>query len=175
MLEAVVGVATRRGLQRVSNRTVAEEAGVTHGLVSHHFGSRNEMIHEAVAHAAQESIDLSGLVPPTGRLDDFSAGLAELVAKDPDMQAFQFEVVLESRRMPELAEEARALYDTYLAAMHDALETLGINQTPALTRTVFAALDGLVLQQLIYDDPDMTRAGVEELCELLALKRDLAT
>jgi AcrR family transcriptional regulator len=175
MLDAVVRVATRRGLQRVSNRTVAQEAGLSHGLVSHHFGSRDEMLHEAVANAAQESIDVSAMVPPSGRLEDFSAGLADLVAKDPDMQAFQFEVVLESRRMPTLADEARALYDTYLAAMNDALVTLGISPTPALARAVFAALDGLVMQQLIYDDPDETRAAVEELCELLALKRDAPT
>lgn len=172
MLDAVVRVATRRGLQRVSNRAVAEEAGVTHGLVRHHFGSRNEMLHEAVATAAQESIDLSAMIPPSGLLEDFSTGLADLVAKDPDMQAFQFEVVLESRRVPELAHEARALYDTYLDAMTDALQRIGIQPTPQLTRIIFAALDGLVMQQLIYNDPARTRAAVQELCDLLALKLD---
>jgi AcrR family transcriptional regulator len=171
MLDAVVRVATRRGLQRVSNRAVAEEAGVTHGLVRHHFGSRDDMLHEAVAVAAEESIDLSAMVPSSGQLEDFSTGLADLVAKDPDMQAFQFEVVLESRRVPELAEEARTLYDTYLQAMTKGLEKLGITPTPALAHVVFAALDGLVMQQLIYDDPDMTRAAVDELCALLANKR----
>lgn len=171
MLDAVVRVATRRGLQRVTNRAVAEEARVTHGLVRHHFGSRDQMLHEAVAVSAQESIDLSAMVPPSGRLDEFSAGLADLVAKDPDMQAFQFEVVLESRRMPELAQEARALYDTYLNAMTEGMARLGLPPTPALARVIFAALDGLVMQQLIYNDPKMTRAAVDELCGLLAAKR----
>jgi hypothetical protein len=45
---------------------------------------------------------------------------------------------------------------------------LGIPRDRALTRLVFAALDGLVLQQLIFGDARDTDASIERLQELLA-------
>lgn len=39
----------------------------------------------------------------------------------------------------------------------------------ALTRLVFAALDGLVLHQLVLGEPDVTDAALEELRSLLRL------
>jgi AcrR family transcriptional regulator len=38
LLEAVVRVVARHGLDALTYRAVAKEAGVTHGLVSYHFG-----------------------------------------------------------------------------------------------------------------------------------------
>jgi len=168
LLESVVHVAARRGLQRVTNRAVAREAGVTHGLVTHHFGSRDDLLHEALTRAARESIDLSALQPASGRLEDFAENLGQLVAEDPDMQAFQFEFVLEARRNPALTEEARALYDTYIEATEAALRRFGIEPTAAFTRVIFAALDGIVMQQLIYGDTAKTADAVAELQSLLA-------
>lgn len=39
--------------------------------------------------------------------------------------------------------------------------------SPALMRLVFAALDGLVLHQLVLGEPEMTEAALEELRSLL--------
>ena len=38
LLTATVRVVARRGLRNLTYRAVAEEAGVTHGLVAHYFG-----------------------------------------------------------------------------------------------------------------------------------------
>jgi AcrR family transcriptional regulator len=167
LLASVVRVAAKLGIQRVTNRAVASEAGVTHGLVTHHFGSRTNLLHEALVRAARESIDVSTLEPPSGHLENFAETLGQLVADDPDMQAFQFEFVLEARRQQMLAPEARMLYDTYINATDAALHRFGIDTTPALTRVVFAALDGLVIQQLIYQDPARTQQAVGALRALL--------
>ncbi|MDF5756545.1 TetR family transcriptional regulator C-terminal domain-containing protein [Spongiactinospora sp. TRM90649] len=42
--EALLEVASRRGLEAVSLRHVAAEAGVTSGMVQHYFGTKDEML-----------------------------------------------------------------------------------------------------------------------------------
>ena len=59
LLDAAVRVVARGGLRRLTYRAVAQEAGVTHGLVVHHFGSRDALIEEALAHAVRQSLSSS--------------------------------------------------------------------------------------------------------------------
>jgi len=170
LLNAAVRVVARGGLRKLTYRAVAQEAGTTHGLVVHHFGSRDTLIQEALAHAIRTSLSTSALEPGTGEVTDFSAGLSEMVIADPDIQAFQYELLLESRRRPELLPQIRALYDDYFAATRRELSRIlpgGADQP--LVRLVFAALDGLVLHQLVFGEPESTDAAVEELRGLLRL------
>ncbi|MFF7639635.1 TetR family transcriptional regulator [Streptomyces canus] len=170
LLNAAVRVVARGGLRKLTYRAVAEEAGTTHGLVVHHFGSRDALIEEAVAHAIRTSLNTSALEPGTGKVADFSVGVSEMVAADPDIQAFQYELLLEARRRPELLPHLRALYDEYFDATGRELSRMlpGGAGRP-LTRLVFAALDGLVLHQLVFGGPETTDAAIEELRTLLRL------
>ncbi|WP_338894619.1 TetR family transcriptional regulator [Streptomyces sp. TG1A-60] len=170
LLKAAVRVVARGGLRKLTYRAVAEEAGVTHGLVVHHFGSRDALIEEALAHAIRTSLNTSALEPGTGRVADFSTGLSDMVTADPDTQAFQYELLLESRRRPELLPQIRALYDEYFDAARRELDRmLPAGTDKAVARLVFAALDGLVLHQLVLGEPDVTDAALEELRSLLRL------
>src|SRR5438132_3593131 len=56
LLDAAVQVVGRSGLRGLTYRAVAAEAGVTQGLVAHHFGSRDRLIHEALLAAGAQSI-----------------------------------------------------------------------------------------------------------------------
>ncbi|TLS46645.1 TetR family transcriptional regulator [Streptomyces montanus] len=170
LLSAAVRVVARAGLRKLTYRAVAEEAGVTHGLVVHHFGSRDALIEEALTHAVRTSLSTSAVEPGTGKVADFSAGLSEMVTADPDIQAFQYELMLESRRRPELLPQLRALYDEYFdATQRELTRMLPGGASPALMRLVFAALDGLVLHQLVLGEPQVTDAALEELRSLLRL------
>lgn len=170
LLNAAVRVVARGGLRKLTYRAVAEEAGVTHGLVVHHFGSRDALIEEALAHTIRTSLSTSALEPGTGKVADFSVGLSDMVTADPATQVFQYELLLEARRRPELLPQIRALYDEYFDATERELDRIlsgGANR--ALTRLVFAALDGLVLHQLVFGEPGTTDAAVAELRSLLRL------
>ncbi|ELS58269.1 putative TetR family transcriptional regulator [Streptomyces viridochromogenes Tue57] len=93
-----------------------------------------------------------------------------MVTADPDIQAFQYELLLESRRRPELLPQIRALYDDYFDATERELSRmLPDGAARPLTRLVFAALDGLVLHQLVFGEPETTDAAIEELRGLLRL------
>ncbi|MFD9190273.1 TetR/AcrR family transcriptional regulator [Streptomyces phaeochromogenes] len=170
LLNAAVRVVAQGGLRKLTYRAVAQEAGTTHGLVVHHFGSRDALIEEALAHAIRTSLNTSALEPGTGEVADFSVGVSDMVIADPDIQAFQYELLLESRRRPELLPHLRALYDEYFdAGGRELARMLPDGAGRPLTRLVFAALDGLVLHQLVFGEPETTDAAIEELRGLLRL------
>ncbi|KUN57819.1 TetR family transcriptional regulator [Streptomyces canus] len=169
LLKAAVRVVGRRGLRHLTYRAVAEEAGVTHGLVVHHFGSRDALIEESLAYAVRTSLSSSLLEPGTGRPEDFVSGLPAMVEDDADGQAYQYELLLEARRRPELLPQVRALYDEYFDASRRELDRiLPEGAAPAFNRLVFAALDGLVLHQLTgIGGRAETEAALAELRSLL--------
>ncbi|BFO19117.1 hypothetical protein SHKM778_55050 [Streptomyces sp. KM77-8] len=124
LLEAAVRVVARGGLRKLTYRAVAQEAGVTHGLVVHHFGSRDALIEEAVTHAIRTSLRSSALDIGTGRAADFATGLPGMVDSGPELQAFQYEVLLEARRTPELLTHLRSLYEEYFDSAHEELSRI---------------------------------------------------
>ena len=73
-----------------------------------------------------------------------------MVTEPENLPGVDYELILEARRRPELAPAVQALYDRYLDATRRELERIGLADDPALARLVFAALDGLVLQMLVY-------------------------
>ncbi|MER6138466.1 TetR family transcriptional regulator [Streptomyces sparsogenes] len=173
LLAAAVRVVARGGLRKLTYRAVAAEAGVTHGLVAHHFGSRDALLEEALRWCVTRSIETSSLVPASGRLEDFAATLADFIAADPDVQAFQYELKLESRRRPELRHHVDVLYDAYRDAVREALACFDVSQE--MTEIVFAALDGLVFHQVTSGAPDRTKESVDTLRRLLAAHRAQAS
>lgn len=168
LLEAAVRVVARGGLRKLTYRAVAQEAGVTHGLVVHHFGSRDALIEEAVTHAIRTSLRSSALDIGTGRAADFATGLPGMVDSGPELQAFQYEVLLEARRTPELLTHLRSLYEEYFDSAHEELSRIlpaPVNR--GMSRLVFAALEGLVLHQLVFGEREVTEEALTELRNLL--------
>ncbi|MEH0416644.1 TetR/AcrR family transcriptional regulator [Streptomyces sp. B21-083] len=173
LLAAAVKVVARGGLRKLTYRSVAAEAGVTHGLVAHHFGSRDALLEQALQWVVRHSIKTSSLVPVSGRLEDFAATLPGLVSADPDLQAFQYELKLEAIRSPELRHHADALYQTYRDAVREALACFALSEE--LVDIVFAALEGLVFHQVTSGDSRRTEEGVRALRRLLEAQREQAS
>jgi AcrR family transcriptional regulator len=48
LLTAAVRVVARKGIRHLTYRALARQAGVTHGLVTYHFGSRDALIRAAL-------------------------------------------------------------------------------------------------------------------------------
>ncbi|MGV1049393.1 MAG: TetR/AcrR family transcriptional regulator [Solirubrobacterales bacterium] len=166
--QALVRVVAREGFDGVTFRSVAAEAGVTHGLVSYHFGSREQMINETLEWAIRDTIELSRLKSGDDSLESFAAHLASAVEGNPNEAVFQYELLLRARRSHALLDDMRKGYDAYIDAVADSLEAAGI-EDDAVSRLVFAALDGLALQQLLYGDKEQTEAAIAALRHLLSL------
>jgi AcrR family transcriptional regulator len=167
LLEAAVRAVARRGLRHLTYRAVAEEAGVAHSLIAHHFGSRDALIAAALDFSLENSVGAMSSKPGSGDLDALYAGLVEMVEANPDNQAFQYELILEARRRPELRPQVEQLYATYRQALRTELEATGIRVDDTLVHLVFASLDGLVFQMLCLDGPTATSAALNRLRDLL--------
>jgi AcrR family transcriptional regulator len=171
LLDAAVRVVAEHGLRGLTYRRVAEEAGTTHGLVSYHFGSRAALLQEAAAKADRRSLPGTGLDRSPGRAEDFARELPVLAEQEADAHAFQFELALEGRRRPELADVVRGQYEGYFAGARTALDALGLEaddaEADAAARLLFAALDGLMLQQLVFGEPERTAEALDVLRRVL--------
>jgi AcrR family transcriptional regulator len=168
LLEATMRVVGRVGLDGLTNRIVAEEAGVTHGLVRHYFGTRDEMVREAFHLAVRRATERNVIESESGSLDDFAAGLGAVVAAEPEEETFQYEVLLAALRRPELLADVRETYANFMSVTARELSGAGFDEPDdALARLIFAALDGLVIQQLLYNNPRQTETAVIRLRELL--------
>jgi AcrR family transcriptional regulator len=167
LLDAAIRVGARQGLRGLTIRSVAAEAGVTHGLVYHHFGTRDRLIAEALERAGQRSLGTGDLEPGTGRPEDFSRDMARMVADDPELQAFQFELALEARRRPELLPIVTRLYEEYREATRRELVRMKLPDDGPLAHAVFAMCDGLVLQQVVFGNDQPTDAALDWLREMI--------
>jgi TetR/AcrR family transcriptional regulator, regulator of biofilm formation and stress response len=167
LLEAAIRIVATQGLRGLTYRSVAAEAGVTHGSVRYHFGDWATLVEEALAFCVERSIQGAELTSDQPGFDGFASGLASLVTADPEAQAFQYELTLEARRRPELLPTMERVNDTYRAAVHRELARNGLDD-PNLTDLIFVVLDGLVFHQTSFGNPARTERALKVLRSLLA-------
>src|SRR5215216_8163389 len=80
LLSAAMRVLDRDGMRGLTYRSVAREAGVSHGLVRHHFGSRDALIQEAVLDHSERTLQVTRLgAEDSGRLEDLGVGTTRMV------------------------------------------------------------------------------------------------
>ena len=176
LLRAVVAVVAAKGLRGLTYRSVAEAAGVNNTLVAHHFGSRDALVAAAMDWAAEQSISASKLREAAELGESFTESLLELLLAEPELQVFQYEMILEARRRPELAGAVSTLYENYVSALAEGLRASGLTRNvDVVARTLFASLDGLVLQYLAGVERAVIAASLKEVHEVLLLRTGAQT
>jgi hypothetical protein len=103
----------------------------------------------------------------TGSLDDWAKDVPKVLTDAEELTAFQFEVILESRRRPELRNAVKDLYAGFREATLDDLRAHGVDADKALATVIFAALDGIIFQGLALNEPRTTKAAIAKLRELI--------
>lgn len=150
IMQAVVHVVAKKGLRGLTFRSVAAEAGVSPTLAAHYFRTRDELIKATLIWVANYAVDSTHLRSFLSKQQDYENALAWSIENEPDLHAFQIEMILEARRRPELKPALIELYTTYLFALKSDAEILGlVTLSEAAYRAVFAGIDGLILQYFI--------------------------
>lgn len=167
LLDAAVRAVAQDGLRRLTYRRVASEAGVGHTLVAHHFGSIDTLVEEALQRSCVRSVATISTRPGSGDLNALFAGLSTFADDDAIDQAFQFELMLESRRRPKLRPHIRRVRDAYVDAIGAELTLAGLDPDAALSHLVYSAAEGLVLEQITGDDREATDSALSRLRGLL--------
>lgn len=168
LLAAVIDVVGQKGLRGVTYRAVAARAGVNHTLVTHHFGSIEGLLAATMEWAVQRSIEETGLAGIADFDEGFADSLMATVSAEPELQLFQFEMLLESRRNPEIRSMVERLYENYMGTVEDALSQRGLDTGGEASLAIFAALDGLMLQFLTIGKPAKIRAAVIQVGKLVS-------
>ena len=143
LTDALIRVVVDRGLDAVSIRTVAREAGVSIGAVQHHFPTKDDLLLAGYARAIDQVVARAATLPtePAGYV---RALLRELLPLDPRRDA-ELRVALaftaRSVHSPRLAE----LYEAGYRALIDAVA--GVLGREAATEAV-AVADGLAWHAL---------------------------
>lgn len=173
ILRATLAVIGRGGVGAVTHRTVAEEARVPLGSLTYYFGSKQELLREALRlHVVEDA----------GRLRTLAAGLADAGADParivadfadalerghPDIA--QFELYLEAARDPALRDVAAESLRAYAEVAETALRAAGVPNAPAASSVVVAMIDGMGLHRSAAgDDAVDLRGGLALLLRALS-------
>lgn len=172
LIEATIRIVSRGGLRSLTHRKVSEEAGLANGLVRHYFGTLDNLVKTALDQVVENSISSSDLNNKPQNVSEFASHLSQSVIQAPDQQQFQYELVIEATRNPDLAPAISELYEQYQSATKAALDSMGIEGGVDLAYLINATLDGLVIQQLSQQSSEKTDRALGVLRDILSVYKD---
>jgi AcrR family transcriptional regulator len=146
LVDATIGLLAERGPAAVSVRDIAARAGVNHGLVHRHFGSKQELVRAALDRLAGELFDAAGAAPldvaglsalftATARHEAYWRALARTVLDGDAPRAFQ-------SRFPTIRRVVEAL---------EGMQRSGALTTDVGAPLLTAGLGALVLGWLVFE------------------------
>ena len=166
IVEAMRRSVARRGTAGSTFDHVSREAGVSRGLLHYYFGTKEQLLVEAVRRDCELRMEMLQRQLATARsADDFIALMAQnlqrTVREEPDFVTLIFELFTLSRRNADIASEyAELMRGTreQVAGMLGAGQREGILRMRADPRAVaevlFSLADGLALRMLAEPDRD---------------------
>jgi TetR/AcrR family transcriptional regulator, regulator of biofilm formation and stress response len=176
ILEATLTLIGERGLEAVTHRTVAREAGVSLGAISHHFPSRQALLEATLEHAGRAEVrrledlalDLQTRLFDTEEwIDAMAAALARDLSRSRTRHLAQYELLLTSARNARIRELARAWRSAHLQVASVGIRAAGSNKPEVHGPLLVAAITGLLLKQLADPQPrfelDILRPQLGEL------------
>lgn len=171
LLRAVVTVVARDGLRSLTYRRLAKQAGVSHGLIAHHFGSIDNLLGPALELSIEDTVAGLELIPPSSDVDDFAADLLTGIVPQAENLTFQYEVMLEGRQAVGMSGIVKHLNDRYRGIVATALRKMRVAHDDGMVELVYAALEGIVFHQLVHEESDANERALERLRSLLRASR----
>jgi TetR/AcrR family transcriptional regulator, regulator of biofilm formation and stress response len=158
LLEAAIRLIGADGIDAVTHRAVAAEAGVPAASTSYYFRSKDELIHEALRTLAEREIALlrarrEALGASVTDLDVTTEALAawieeQLAPAGRVAMLAQYHLQLEAARRPEAREILEAWKDGTDDLAETAMLTLGARDIRTAAILLVCAIDGLRLRLL---------------------------
>lgn len=175
VLEAALKLLARVGPRGVTHRAVAAEAGTSLRATTYYFGSREQLLIEALQHYAATAIARFESIAPEpetlrGTTSDVREAAAALLAQtvisdltaDRDGLIAEYELVLEASRNPTLEPTYRSWQERLEQMLRGYSELLGSVDPDLDARIALATLRGLEIEALArpsqpLDHADLTR------------------
>ena len=176
ILEVTMAIIGDRGLEAVTHRSVARQAGVSLGAISHHFPTRADLLRSTLRHAGAIEVARLERLALTLQAQAFersewihamAAALGGDLKRDPTRHLAQYELLLACARDPELRELSRGWRDAHLRVSEVGLRAAGSRAPEAHAQLLTAAVTGLLLKQLAYPESNFTARVLEPLLDEL--------
>lgn len=168
LLDAVIHIAGTQGQDKVTYRSVAARAALSHSLVRFYFGTREAMMALALERAARQDAAESRLLAED--VDSFASDIVATITANGARSLLQYDFLLRAVRGDGPLAPHQQLYDHYIGQIAGTLENLGIDDADSSIATlVLAACDGLVLQHSAYQSADRTERVLSQLRGVLLL------
>lgn len=172
LMEAAVGAVHRLGYGGATTALIADEAGVSRGALTHHFGSRAELMATVVQWVYERELELYRDLLAGGfrgaRVSDWPDIVWEVLSKPSGLAVL--EILQATRSDAELAERVKPVQ---MAIEQAGIETMqarfgGDDDTRRATvRLIIWAIRGLTIEQMLVSDPTGVKASVDLLRLLL--------
>jgi AcrR family transcriptional regulator len=182
IVEAMRSSVARRGTAGSTFDHVSREAGVSRGLLHYYFGTKEQLLVEAVRRDCELRMELlerrlAGAQSAEDYIDLMAQNLQETVHQEPEFVTLVFELFTLSRRNEDIAAEYAGLMQRMrgqVAAMLAVAGREGIlrlhAEPEAVAEILFSLADGLALRMLAEPDRDFTatvQAGILAVRALL--------
>ncbi|MEV4478943.1 TetR/AcrR family transcriptional regulator [Micromonospora coxensis] len=172
-----------KGFERTTVRDIATTAGVSMAAIGYHFGSRENLLFQALFSLLDEWGDLAGraLVPAgevgVGPAEAYERMWDELLAQaraHPRMWLVSIELFLQAQRQPDLLPQLTDGVRQGRSGMAAILESVAESEVSersvrTLGMVQLALMSGVIIQML--SDPDSTLTGADVVAGLRALAR----
>ena len=183
IVEAMRSSVARRGTAGSTFDHVAREAGVSRGLLHYYFGTKEQLLLEAVRRDCELRMELlerqlAGARTAESFIGLMARNLQETVREDPDFVTLMFELFTLSRRNREIAVEYAELMRRtreQVAGMLASAQREGVvklhAEPDAVAEILFALGDGFALRMLTEPERDFeatVQAGIACARALLA-------
>ncbi len=172
ILDSVLAVIAKEGVDAITHRRVGHEAGVSHGVVSYHFPTRDELIYKSFEHYFSDFEDIQGKVgwdtekKMTKRqlVDIMTAIVAEELSYGSSILVEQ-ELILIAARNPEYAAHYREREKNWIEALSQCLKQSGYKHPLQTARILFNFASGFLLECLT--DPSLTEKHFRQRTNIL--------
>lgn len=154
ILDATLRVVADGGIDAVTHRRVAAEAGVPVGSTTYYFASRDDLIREAFrhyfaeTHAFGEALAAEFEWVTADSLVEFWAELTRRQFVDRPMILAEYEILLYAARDEAFAQEFNAWERVVFAKLAEALERLGAARPMDAARLFHTVVRGFELERL---------------------------
>lgn len=163
ILQATAELIAEAGWSGFSTRDIATRAGVTQGIVSYHWRSKDDLVRDAALTASAQT-----LAPVFDTLDQapsVAVALEQLLELEaafrdqPQLTLLLFETMLQAGRDPQLRDALAAMLRDFRTRLATTLAGEGAAQPEATAAALTAALDGLFLHAVVDDQLDLEATG----------------
>jgi DNA-binding transcriptional regulator YbjK len=172
ILDAVLQTIAKEGVDAVTHRRVGQEGGVSHGVVSYHFPTREELIYKSFEYylgTVEDYLVQVGWKPgqkmTKRRLLSLLTGVVEEDLAEKVTTKVEQELILYASRKPELAELYNTWEQTVVDTLAMGLRQLRYKRPQQLARILTSLARGFLLESLT--NPSLTEKDFRQRAKLL--------